>query len=192
MPVGASIGDVPRRLRLFGAGIVGLAALTACTVAEVETPDPEAFLSGDPVAIGADPTGPVTELDSGQAFDLDWRYVTYESADGWCTELQMAEVTSTGCGPDRELPEGEHLAGVGVMDALESGVTPVDGIVSDEIVTVFIIDQQQGRVPATLMPLEEAGLSGQAFIGFMPSDGTVTHVQAVALSGEILGTYEVP
>ncbi len=183
---------MPRGLRLFGAAIVLLAALSACDVAEVETPDPDAFLSGEPVAIGADPTGPVIELDSGEAFDRDWRYVVYESADGWCTELQMAEVTTTGCGPDRELPEGEHLLGVGVLEPLESGVTPVEGIVSDEIVTVFLIDEQQGRVPARLMPLDEAGLEGQAFIGFMPADGTVTHVQAVALSGEILDTYEVP
>jgi hypothetical protein len=179
-------------LRLFGAGIAVLAALAACTVAEIETPDPDAFLSGEPVAIGADPTGPVTELDSGLAFDLGWRYVTYEAADGLCTELQMAEVTTTGCGPDRELPDGEHLGGVSVLEPLQSGVTPVEGIVSDEIVTVFLIDEQQGRLPATLMPLDEAGLTGQAFIGFMPADGTVTHVQAVALSGEILGTYEVP
>ena len=58
--------------------------------------------------------------------------------------------------------------------------------------TVWIIDEQLGRIPATLMPLDEAGLTGQAFVGFMPPDGTATHIQAVALSGEILATYELP
>ena len=42
------------------------------------------------------------------------------------------------------------------------------------------------------MPLDEAGLEGQAFVGFMPAEATPTHIQAVALSGEILATYEVP
>ena len=181
-----------RALRTIAGGATLLAAGSACTVAEVETPDPAAIPSGEPVAIGAEATGPVTELGTGQAFDLGWRYVIYESADGWCTELQMTEVTGTGCGSDLLPPEGEHLSAVGALDPLENGVTPVEGVVSNEIVTVFIIDQQRGRLPATLMPLDEAGLTGQAFIGFMPADGTPTHVQAVAMSGEILATYEMP
>jgi hypothetical protein len=179
-------------LRAFAVGAIVLAIMSACSVADVETPDPAAFLSGEPVAIGGEPTGPVTELGSGEESDLGWRYVIYESADGWCTELQMVEVTSTGCGPDPELPEGEHLGGVGALEPLENGATPVEGVVSDEIVTVFIIDERVGRLPAQLMPRAEAGLGGQAFIGFMPGDGTPTHVQAVALSGEILATYELP
>jgi len=183
---------VHRALRAIAVGATLLAAGSACTVAVVETPDPAAVASGEPVAIGADATGPVSELGSGQAFDLDWRYVIYESAEGWCTELQMVEVNSTSCGADPLPPEGEHMGAAGAHAPLENGVTPVDGIVSDEIVTVFIIDEQVGRVPATLMPLDDAGLEGQAFVGFMPPDGTPTHIQAVALSGEILATYELP
>ena len=181
-----------RALRTIGVGATLLAAGSACTVAEVETPDPAAILSGEPVAIGAEATGPVTELGSGETFDLGWRYVIYESAEGWCTELQMVEVNTTGCGADLLPPEGEHLSAVGALDPLENGATPVEGVVSNEIVTVFIIDQQRGRLPATLMPLDEAGLTGQAFIGFMPADGTPTHVQAIAMSGEVLATYEMP
>jgi hypothetical protein len=170
-----------------------LILVAACTtVTRVDDPDPAAIPSGEPVAIGAEATGPVTELDSGQAFDLGWRYVIYESAEGWCTELQMVEVTSTGCGPDPLPPEGEHIGSVSVGQPLENGATPVDGIVSEEIFTVWIIDQQVGRVPALLMPLEAAGLEGQAFVGFMPPDGTPTHIQALARSGEVLQTYEVP
>jgi hypothetical protein len=169
-----------------------LAIASACSVTVVETPDPAAVPSGEPVAVGADATGPVTELGSGQAFDLGWRYVIYESDEGWCTELQMVEVTSTGCGADLLPPEGEHIGAAGAQAPLENGVTPIEGVVSNDIVTVWLIDEQRGRIPATMMPLEEAGLEGQAFIGFMPPDGTPTHIQAVARSGEVLGTYELP
>jgi hypothetical protein len=184
---------VLRALRLLGAGAILLAVASACDVANVETPDPAAIPSGEPVAIGAEATGPVTELASGQDFDLGWRYVIYESADGWCTELQMVEVTSTGCGPDPLPAEGEHIGAVSVDEPLANGATPVTGIVSEEIVTVIIVDEVHGRLPAlTLVPLDDAGLEGQAFVAFFPSEGTPTHVQAVALSGEILQTYEVP
>jgi len=188
----ASIRGVPRALRAFGAGVIALATVSACDVAQVETQEPEVDLSGEPTAIGGEPTGPVTALGSGVAFDQDWRYVIYESADGWCTELQMEEVTSTGCGPDAAPAEGEHLGSAGALEPLENGATPVEGVVSDEVVTVWIVDELVGRVPATLMPREDAGLTGQAFVGFMPPDGTPTHIQAVAISGEILATFELP
>ena len=181
-----------RSFRTLAAGATVLTVASACTVAQVESHDPAAAPSGAPVAIGGEATGPVTELGSGQAFDMGWRYVIYESAEGWCTELQMVEVTSTGCGSDLLPPDGEHLGSAGAMTPLQSGVTPVEGVVSDEIVTVWIIDERAGRIPATLMPLEPAGLEGQAFVGFMPPEGTPTHIQALALSGEILATYELP
>jgi hypothetical protein len=116
--------------------------------------------------------------------------VIYESADGTCTELQLAQSTSTACG-DPFPSQGEHLGGVSVQ-TLENGVTAVDGIASDDIFTVWIVDVRVGHVPATLMPLEEAGLEGQAFVGFVPAEASPTHIQAVARSGEILQTYEVP
>lgn len=177
-------------LRAFGAGIALLAVVSACDVAQVESPDPANILSGDPVVEGA--TGPVTILGSGQALDLGWRYLIYESADGWCTQLEMVEVVNTGCGPDLLPPEGEHLAAAGTLDPLEAGITPVHGVVSNEIATVWIIDEERGRLAATLMPLEEAGLEGQAFVGFLPPDVTPTHIQALAMSGEVLQTYELP
>lgn len=165
-------------------------AITACTPTVVVTPDPAAIPSGEPAAQGAEPTGPITALGSGQALGLGWRYLVYESVDGLCTELQMVELTSTACG-DPLPPEGEAIGGVSVGN-LPNGVTSVDGIVSEEIFTVWIIDERVGRIPATLMPLDEAGLEAQAFVGFMPSDATPTHVQALARSGEVLGTYELP
>ena len=169
-----------------------LFVLVGCTVAEVESQDPAAVPSGEAVALGGDPTGPVTLLGSGESSSGGWRYVIYESAEGWCTELQMSEVTSTGCGPDLLPPDGEYIGSAGALSPLESGVTPVEGVVSNEIVTVSIIDEEKGRLPAVLMPLDDAELEGKAFLGFMPADGTPTHIQAIALSGEILQTYELP
>jgi hypothetical protein len=175
---------------LFGATV--LAVLSACTtVTRVEDPDPAAIPSGEPVAQAAEATGPITVVGTGQTAELGWRYVIYESADGWCTQFEMVALTAAGCG-DVLPAEGEHIGSVGVGQPLENGATPVDGIVSEEIFTVWIIDQQVGRVPAMLMPLDEAGLEGQAFVGFLPADATPTHVQALARSGEVLQTYEVP
>ena len=181
-----------RHFRAVAVAAILLVVLVACTVVEVETPDPAAVPSGEPVALGGDPTGPVTLLGSGESSGVGWRYVIYESDDGWCTELQMSEVTSTGCGPDLLPPDGAFIGSAGALAPLESGVTPVEGVVSNDIVTVMIIDEEKGRLPATLMPLDDAGLEGKAFVGFMPADGTPTHIQAVALSGEILQTYELP
>jgi hypothetical protein len=183
---------VLRAFRAISAGIVLIVTVSACEPAAVEVePDPSAVPSGEPVAHGAEATGPITVVGSGQALDLGWRYVVYESADGWCSQLELAEVISTGCG-DVALGEDDHLTSVDIQEPLSNGATPVTGIVSDEIVTVFLIDERVGRLPATLVPLDEAGLEGQAFVGFMPSDGTVTHIQAVALSGDVLETFEVP
>lgn len=180
-------------LRTARAFVVGATVLAgaACTVTVVETPDPAAIPSGEPVAQGAEAAGPITVVGSGQALDLGWRYVIYESAEGWCTQLELVEVTATGCG-DPLPAEGEHIGGVAVGSPIGEGVTPVDGIVSEEIFTVWIVAQNVGRLPATLLPLDEAGLGGQAFVAFMPPDMTPTHVQALARSGEILETYELP
>jgi hypothetical protein len=194
MPAGASIRDVRIFLRSGAAAAIVVLAISGCTVTNVvEEPDPAAIPSGEPAAQGAEATGPLTVVGSGRAvgLNLGWRYAVYESADGLCTQLEMAQTTSAACGSP--LPaEGEHIGGVSVGGVGDDGITVVDGIVSDEVVTVWIVDEQQGRVPATIMPLEEAGLEGQAFVGFMPSDGTATHIQAVAVSGEILQTYELP
>jgi len=142
-------------------------------------------------AAGGDATGPVVELGTGQNLGLGWRYAIYPSADGWCTQLEMVEVTSEGCGD--LLPADDRAFGsVGRRDPLTGGVTPVEGIVTAETVTVSLVNEGGFRMPATLMPLDEAGLDGQAFLAFVPPDVTISHVQAVAFSGEVLETYELP
>jgi hypothetical protein len=185
---------VLKAFRPIVAGIGVVAIASACSVTTVVvSPDPAAVPSGEPTAQGAEATGPITSVGSGIIDErLGWRFVVYESADGLCEQLELAEVITTGCG-DLLPADGDAIGGVSVEDPLEDGTTPVVGFVSDEIFTVWIIDQESGgRLPATLMPLEDAGLEGQAFIGFLPPDATATHIQALARSGEVLQTVKLP
>jgi hypothetical protein len=168
-----------------------LAALTGCGVMQVETPDPAAVPDGPLEAHGAEATGPVVELGSGVSAGLGWRYAIYPSDDGWCTQLEMVDLAVAGCGDI--LPVGDDAFGnVGQGDPLANGVTPIEGIVTAETVTVWLLADDGRRAPATLMPLDEAGLDGGAFLAFVPPDVTLTHLLAVALNGEVLDTYELP
>jgi hypothetical protein len=81
-----------------------------------------------------------------------------------------------------------YEAGVEVRDE----VTAIEGIVTDDVATVWLTLAGGARAPALLMSLEEADLAGQAFLRLVPPDVVVTHLQAVALSGEILETIELP
>jgi hypothetical protein len=164
--------------------------VSACAIATVETPDPAAIPTGSLEVRGPEPTGPVVEVGSDNTLGYGWRYAVYPSDDGWCTQLETGIVTTTGCG--EILPAGGRAFGsVAVGDPLPGGETIVDGITSPETATVWLI-ADAGRLPATLMSLEEAGLDGQAFVGFLPPDVAITHVMAVAFNGEVLETYELP
>lgn len=172
-----------------------LTAAAGCgvtTIATDEAPDPQVIPSGPPSPAGDEATGPVVEVGSGRVSDIGWRYVVYESASGVCTQFETVAMTSTGCGS--LLPEeGRAFGGVGQLESQPGGIRPIEGIVTSEIFTVWLIDEGSGaRLPAILMPLEEAGLEGQAFVGFAPEGMTVTHLQALRMNGEILETYELP
>jgi hypothetical protein len=109
----------------------------------------------------------------------------YPSDDGWCTQLETGTAAMAGCG-DVLPEEGRAFGGVGHSGPI------VDGIVTEETATVWVISEGGGRLPATLMPLEEAGLEGQAFVGILPEDAVPTHVMAVKFNGDVLETYELP
>ena len=164
------------------------ASLLGCTVPPAESVDPAAVPSSSLAPHGDEPaTGPVIELGSGTTLGVGWRYSIYESADGWCRQLETASGTSVGCG-DAMPADDAVFGGVGSADG-----APVEGIVSEEVATVWLVDGRSGgRVPARLLSLEPAGLAGNAFGGFAPEEVQVSHLQAVALSGEILETYELP
>jgi hypothetical protein len=166
--------------------------LSACSIAFVETPDPAAIPSGSLAPLGDDATGPIVELGSGQAEGLGWRYSIYPAGDAWCTQLEMGSLDSAGCGD--LLPAGDAALGaVGASTLAPGDLQVVEGIATEDTFTVWLVENEsQRRFPATLMPLDEAGLDGVAFIGIAPEGMTVTHVQAMARSGEVLETYELP
>jgi hypothetical protein len=172
--------------------LVLVLVLAACSIATVETPDPAAIPSGSLVPSGDDATGPVIELGSSNAQGVGWRYSIYPSGDAWCTQLETALGTSTGCGDI--LPSGDAAFGsVGVMQGDEGRPDIIEGMATEETFTVWLVEtESQRRFPATLMPLDEADLDGVAFVGVPPADMTVTHLLAMASSGEILETYELP
>ena len=169
---------------------LALVAIAGCTPVVVETPDPAAIPDGPLEAQGADATGPVVELGTGVSEGLGWRYSIYPSGDEWCTQLETAGVVVSGCGAIQ--PEGDDAFGSVSHGEPAPGVFPIDGIVTAEIFTVSLIADDGRRLPATLMPLEPAGLEGKGFVAFVPPDTTITHLQALAMSGEILQTYELP
>jgi len=177
-------------LWISAVNLVAAALLAGCTIATVETPDPAAIPTGSLEARGPEATGPVVEVGSDTTLGYGWRYAVYPSDDGWCTQLETGIATTTGCG--EILPEeGEAFGSVGVGDPLPGGETIVEGIASTETATVWLI-ADAGRSPAVIMSLAEAGLDGQAFVGFLPPDVAITHVMAVAFNGEVLETYELP
>jgi hypothetical protein len=181
------IGDAMSSARWVVAALVS-AALVGCTVAPVASLDPAAVPSGSLAARGEQPaTGPVVELGSGSTLGVGWRYSIYESATGWCRQLETGSAARVGCGDP--LPSGE--AAFGGIGSADGG--PVEGIVTEDIATVWLVDgRSNARVPAIMLSLENAGLPGSAFVGFAPEELRVSHLQAVASNGEILETYELP
>jgi hypothetical protein len=172
--------------------VICVTALAACSIASVETPDPAAIPSSSLTALDQDATGPPVALGSSNADGIGWRYAVYPAGEGWCTQLEVAGAVATTCG--ELLPTGNPaFGGVGVNRIGPDDRQVIDGIASEDTFTVWLIENDsQRRVPATLLPLDPAGLEGVAFVGVVPGDMTVTHVQAMAASGEILETYELP
>jgi hypothetical protein len=168
-----------------------LLVLCACSIASVQTPDIAAIPSASLDARDSGATGPIVELGSGVTEGVGWRYSIYPVEDGWCTQIETATVTAGGCG-DILPAEGEVFGSYGTGTQLDGGMTAVEGTVSGDVATVWVILEDGRRAPAELMPLDEAGLEGQAFVRLLPNDLVVTHLQAIAPSGEILETVELP
>jgi hypothetical protein len=168
-----------------------IVALAACTAVPPASVDPAAIPSGSlPAPEGA--TGAVTELGTGVAQGIGWRYSVYPAGDSWCTQLETGSLLSAGCGD--LLPQGDAAFGsVGKGELDPGGLTMVEGITSERVTTVWLIHEDGvTRFPATMMPLDDAGLDGNAFVGIPPAEMVVTHVMAVAGNGEVLDTYELP
>lgn len=173
------------------AGLLAAASvlLVACGTAEVEvtpTPDPAVIPSGSPSAAGATPTGPIVELATEVTAGLGWRYLAYPSDDGLCIQLETAAAVDSSCGVVAP------AEGAAFGDVSRSGRL-IHGTATADVATVWLVINNTPAVPAILMPLADVGLEGAvAFVGVLPAGAEATHVMAVRLNGEILGTRELP
>jgi hypothetical protein len=164
-----------------------VAALAACGGPDV-SPTP----SGDPFERpqGDEATGPVVELDAETVLDTSWRYGTYPTDDGPCVQIDVDGEVSARC--DDVLPaEGQVFGGLGQRASPATGATVVDGVVAEGVQTVWLIGDGNARTPAIMMPLEDDGIEGTAFVGVLPADVTLTHLQAVAFNGDVLETLDL-
>jgi hypothetical protein len=176
-------------------GLLLVIGLVGCGLARVDGgPDPAEIPSGPMEAIGAEAIGPVTEVGSGRTLGIGWRYAIFESADGTCTQLELASVTSSGCGPLPLLAEGSVFGGISGGGGSDPGVgpTPYDGVVSSDVAEVWLQTGSGGRIATTLMSLGEAGFDAKAFVGFAPEKQSVTGVVAVDAAGDVLETFDLP
>jgi hypothetical protein len=148
------------------------------------TPPPDGSVTATPE---------LTEVGDGTVLESDWRYSVGEEDGSWCARLDVAEASSSRCG-DLLPVDGRAFGELGRGPGEYTEAQVVEGFVSADTVTVWLIgDRGQYRIPAVLMPLDDAGLEDvQAYVGFALADVTLTHLQAVALNGDVLETVELP
>jgi hypothetical protein len=181
-------------MRTLNAVLVAVVIAACGAEAPAVTPTPEATPVPTPAVHGPPATGAIIELGDGTAHELPWRYAVYPSDDGWCLQLDFGAFAGISCGTT-EPAEGETFGSVNVTETGEDvQLEAIDGVVSAEAATVWLVaDGGRGRrMPALLVPLDEAGIDAQAFLGLPPPGMNVTHLQAVAFNGRILQTYELP
>lgn len=176
-------------MRTIGLVVLAL-ALVGCsgldrmpTPAPTPTGDPFEQPQGDPAS------GPVVEVGAGSAFETPWRYAMYPTDEAWCVQIEAGGAVDARC--DDVLPaDGEVLGSIGVRTAAGNGATVVDVVATTEVATVWLVTGPAGRVPAVGMPPPDA-IDGQAWVGVLPGDLTLTHVQAVGFNGQVLETVDL-
>lgn len=163
--------------------LVLMAVLSACSVfqARVEQRD---VPDGPPQALGLPAKGPIIVVGQGVAHGVGWRYSVYESAEGWCTQMELAGSGGTGCGGDLAPPVGSVFGSFGWGSGDNEPVS-ADGTVTGEVAAVALIAGGQ-TFNATLMSLERAGSDGQAFVAFAPAGTAMDSLVAYDADGEVL------
>jgi hypothetical protein len=170
--------------------LVVMVLIGGCAIVRVEELDPAEVPDGPLEDMGFEATGQITELGRGRTLGIGWRYAIFEIADGWCTQLEMASLSSTGCG-DLPPDEGTAFGSVG-SGGPSDGLSPVEGLVSSNVSEVWITTSSGQRIETILMPLAEAGLDGKAFLGFAPPGVTPATLVAIGSDGEELETFDLP
>ncbi|CAN5823785.1 hypothetical protein BH20CHL8_BH20CHL8_00990 [soil metagenome] len=174
--------------------LVAAAAVAALAGCSGVAPDgtPGASPSSDPFLEPreTDATGPLVDLGAGESFETGWRYAIYPREAGWCTQLEVTGAVTSRC--EDLLPSGDETFGsIGRETSDITGATVFDGVVTEDVATVWLVFGPTARIPATLMALEGAGPDGQAFVGVVPASQTLTHMQALALNGQVLETLDL-
>lgn len=174
-----------RRRRFLAIVIALCASLAGCAPSG---PDDTAQATAS-----AEATPELVEVGAASVLESEWSYAVGAQDDGVCTRLEVAGTASTRCG-DLLPPEDAALGEVGRGPAEYEEAHVVEGFVTDEALTVWLVgDGGQYRIPAVMMPLDDVGIEGaQAYVGFARADVTLTHLQAVALNGDVLQTHELP
>jgi len=188
---------MPRRAAALLTLLVASLLLAACGLATVDDgADPADIPDGPLEAMGPAAIGQVTELGRGRTTGIGWRYSTYESTDGTCTQLELAGTGGTSCGPIDEAFGDGVIGGVGRIGGgpREAGdtATAVDGLVTAGVAAVWIVTETGERIPTNLMSMAPAGHDAQAFVGFVPGGATISAVVATDGDGKVIGTFEEP
>lgn len=171
---------------------VGLLAAVAFLLAScgpsvvAPTPDPAVVPSRSPQVMGRAPTGPVVELGSEVTAGLGWRYLAYPSDGRLCMQFETAAAVEVACGVT--LPDEEDAFG-----SVDRSGRAIYGIATADAATVWLVVNNTPAVPAVLMPLADVALEkAVAFVAVLPAGTEATHVMAVRMNGEVLGTRELP
>ena len=163
--------------------------LSGCWATAVDGDDLSTIPAGPPVALGADARGPVIVVGSGRSEGIGWRYSVYESARGTCSQLELGNLGTAGCGD--LLPVGNAAFGsIGTTEASAS-YRYAEGIVSSDVPQLFVEMENGERLRVGLMPLAPAGYEAQAFVVFIPAGDTPDHLAAEDGDGVQLGTFEI-
>jgi len=175
-------------MRIVSLLIVG--ALVGCSIARVETRDPAEIPDGPLAAIGVDATGPIFEIGRGRTLGVGWRHAMFESAEGWCTQLELSGMAGTNCG-DPIPPDGGVFGSIGLGTASD-GVVAVEGIVAPEVAEAWLVTATGERIATMVLSIDETGFDGGAFVGIVPAEVVVTGVVAIDADGVELQTYDLP
>ena len=175
-------------LRLGLAAVLTM-ALSACAITSVDRLDTGAIPTGPIQPLGEEATGEIVRLGQGRTLGIGWRYAIYESALGWCSQLEMAGVASTGCGGP--VPAQGATFGSVSHGGAAGAPSSVDGVVAPGVAEVWITSSDGERFPSVLMPLAQAGLAGNAFLAFLPAGAIAASVEALDAEGEIVDVYDL-
>lgn len=141
--------------------------------------------------MGNPATGPITVIGAGVVDGLRWRYSVYQSADGWCTQLELGDGSGgAGCGVVLELPDGMLVeltgqgSGTGQPDQFE-------GLAAAEVDEIWLVGGDGTRYPATLMDLGPAAPDLQAFLAFVPAGTNPVSLTALDSNGDVVETIDL-